>query len=76
MGHDRATLTLLERIAGASRGESSPGWQLDVLAGLLDGLEQRGSSLAHDAQGRRQGRAGGNRTALAGLFAFAQDRGR
>jgi putative membrane-bound dehydrogenase-like protein len=45
MGHSRAMVTLLERIAGGTR-EVSPGWRLDMLAGLLDGLEQRGSSLA------------------------------
>ncbi len=70
LGHDRATLTLLGKIADIPEGET-PGWRLDVLAAFLDGLGERGSSLA----GMRD-RAGKDLAAAiertAGLFARAR----
>jgi putative membrane-bound dehydrogenase-like protein len=42
---DRATVTLLLAVGKAEKGKYA-GWQVDALANLLEGLEQRGSSLA------------------------------
>jgi putative heme-binding domain-containing protein len=70
MGHDRATVTLLSQVAEIPRGKT-PGWRLDVLAALLDGLEQRGSSLARlDREGSKEVKAAVAR--VAGLFAHAR----
>ena len=70
MGNDRAIVTLMERIASVPKGET-PGWRLPVLAGLLDGLEERGSSLARlSKEGGKDVQAAVAR--LAGLFAFAR----
>jgi putative heme-binding domain-containing protein len=70
MGHDRATVTLLRTIGSIPERET-PGWRLDVLAAFLDGLGERGSSLARlrEKAGKDLG-AAIDRTA--GLFAFAR----
>jgi putative membrane-bound dehydrogenase-like protein len=70
MGHDKVILSLVKRIADVPKGEV-PSWQLDVLAGLLDGLAQRGSSLTG------LGKEGGKELQaaiehLAPLFAYAR----
>src|SRR5262249_6034884 len=70
MGHANATAILLGRIDDVPKGET-PGSRLDVLAGLLDGLEQRGSSLARlSKEGNKEVQAAVGR--LASLFVFAR----
>jgi putative membrane-bound dehydrogenase-like protein len=70
MGHDRATVTLLRTIGPVPQGQT-PGWRFDVLAAFLDGLAERGSSLA-----QLRAKAGKDLAtaidATAGLFAFAR----
>jgi putative membrane-bound dehydrogenase-like protein len=70
MRQDRLILKLLNRIAEVPK-DGAPGWRLDALTGLLDGLTQRGSSLG---QMRKEGdedvQAAVDR--LVGLFALAR----
>jgi putative membrane-bound dehydrogenase-like protein len=68
--HDRATVTLLGAVAAPAKGKYAA-WQFDALANLLDGLEQRGSSLARlHKEGGKDVKAAVERTA--GLFAAAR----
>jgi putative heme-binding domain-containing protein len=70
LGHDRATVTLLRTVSKVPAKET-PGWRLDVLAAFLDGLAERGSSLARLRDGAGKDLA----AAIAGtgeLFAFAR----
>jgi putative heme-binding domain-containing protein len=70
MGHDRVILSLLRRIADVPKGEP-PSWRLAVLAGLLDGLEQRRSSLMRlRKESGKEVQDAVDR--LAGLFAYAR----
>jgi putative heme-binding domain-containing protein len=70
LGHDRATVTLLRAVTGPEKGGPA-GWRQEALAGLLDGLEQGGSSLAKLHQsGNKEVKAAVEKTA--GLFAAAR----
>jgi putative membrane-bound dehydrogenase-like protein len=66
MGLRGTTATLLRHIAAVPKGEP-PGSRLDLLAGLLDGLEQRGSSLAALGKENREAMRG-----VAELFTYAR----
>jgi putative membrane-bound dehydrogenase-like protein len=70
MGDDRATVTLLKAVGKPDGGKYAP-WQFDALAGLLDGLGQRGSSLGRlHREGNREVKSAVE--GLAGLFRAAR----
>jgi putative heme-binding domain-containing protein len=69
-GQPRATRTLLDTVSAAKAGRYAP-WQFGAMAGLLDGLERRNSSLprlANDGDAATKQALG----RLAGLFAAAR----
>ncbi len=70
LGHRQATATLLRAVATPEKGQYAA-WQVGALAALLDGLDQRGSSLARLAEdGDEATKAAVGR--LAGLFDAAR----
>jgi putative membrane-bound dehydrogenase-like protein len=66
-----ATLSRLLRVVAAPRKGKYAAWQFTAVAGLLDTLDQRNSSLADLARGD-DGQKAALRQALAGIFAAAR----
>ncbi len=69
LGQSGATVKLLAAVGAAEKGKYAA-WQFAALASLLDGLDQRGSSLARLREGNAEMKAAVGR--LDGLFAAAR----